>query len=157
MMTYIKSIFMMLVATAGIAFGQTDEGGNPVVEAERVQFTKEAQEAITMGAKVPHIRFKVDPEYTKEAFKAKLQGLVGLYLTIDTQGNPTNIHIDRSLGMGLDEKAVEAVKQWVFQPATNKDGVPIEWKAHIDIAFHYYKRQTKYKNDTTLQVLSPGD
>lgn len=80
------------------------------------------------------VRFKIDPEYTKQARKAKLQGLVGLALVVDTQGNPTEVRIVRSLGMGLDEKAVEAVGKWLFNPAMN-DGHPVKYSATIDVSF----------------------
>jgi protein TonB len=63
-----------------------------------------------------------------------VQGLVALSLTVDTQGNPQNIQVIRSLEKGLDEKAVEAVKKWVFFPGT-KDGVPVPTKATIDVSF----------------------
>ena len=84
------------------------------------------------------VRFKVDPEYTKEARKAKLQGLVVLGLIVDTQGNPTQIRVLRSLGMGLDEKSVKAVRKWAFYPAM-QDGQPVKYLAAIDVSFKLVK------------------
>jgi protein TonB len=82
----------------------------------------------------PRIRFKVEPEYTRKALRKKLQGLIVVDLTVDTEGNPKDIHVVRSLGMGLDEKAVEAVKKWVFFPAT-KDGTPVDSPITVDVSF----------------------
>lgn len=84
--------------------------------------------------KPPEIRFDIQPEYTKAARKAKLQGFVTLSLIVDKQGNPREIHVIRPLGKGLDENAVEALKKWVFFPAT-KDGAPIDYKAQVDVTF----------------------
>ena len=58
----------------------------------------------------------MEPEYSEEARKAKYQGTVLLYIEVDTDGRATNIRVVRSLGLGLDEKAIEAVKKWKFKP-----------------------------------------
>jgi TonB family protein len=94
--------------------------------------------AMFAQTKGPQVRFKIEPEYTKQARKAKLQGLVAVSFTVDTQGNPKDIRVVRSLGKGLDEKAVEALKKWVFYPAT-KDGAPIDYKATVDFSFKLEK------------------
>jgi TonB family protein len=78
--------------------------------------------------------YKPEPEYTKQALKAKLQGNVMLAVVVDVDGKAKNIQVVRSLGMGLDEKAVEAVATWMFKPGV-KDGVPVPVKANIDVHF----------------------
>jgi protein TonB len=65
--------------------------------------------------------FKVDPQYSEEARQAKFGGSVLLSVTVDSAGYARDISVIRSLGMGLDEKAIEAVSKWRFAPAT-KDG-----------------------------------
>jgi TonB family protein len=77
---------------------------------------------------------KVEPEYSEEARKAKYQGTVLLYIEVDPSGRPTNIRVQRSLGLGLDEKAVEAVRQWKFKPGY-KDGKPVTVAATIEVNF----------------------
>jgi TonB family protein len=67
---------------------------------------------------------KVEPDYTAEARNAKYQGTVLLYVEIDPTGTAQNIRVQRSLGLGLDEKAIEAVKKWRFK-AGQKDGRPV--------------------------------
>jgi TonB family protein len=86
------------------------------------------------GVTSPVLRWKKEPEYSEEARKAKHQGTVLLYVEIDPSGRATNIRVQRSLGLGLDEKAIEAVKQWKFKPGY-KDGKPVLVAATIEVNF----------------------
>ncbi len=74
------------------------------------------------------------PTYTQEALDAKLEGAVLLSFTVETDGTPSEIIVLRSLGKGLDEKAVECLQQWRFHPATNSLG-PIPSKVRAEISF----------------------
>ena len=85
----------------------------------------------------PRPIYDPEPEYSEEARKVKQQGTVILSLIVDAQGRPRNIHIARALGMGLDEKAVEAVSKWKFNPGT-KDGKPVAVKINVEVAFRLY-------------------
>ncbi len=86
------------------------------------------------GSKPPVLIFKKEPEYSEVARKAKYQGSVILYLEVDETGQPTNIKVLRSLGLGLDEKAIEAVKQWRFKPGT-ENGVPVTMPTQVKVDF----------------------
>jgi TonB family protein len=86
------------------------------------------------GVTAPTLQHKVEPEYSEEARKAKFQGTVVLYIEVDTTGKATNIHVLRSLGLGLDEKAMEAVKKWTFIPG-KKNGVPVTVQATVEVNF----------------------
>jgi TonB family protein len=77
---------------------------------------------------------KVEPEYSEEARKAKYQGVVLLYVEVDPSGKAVNIRVLHSLGLGLDEKAMEAVKKWRFKPGV-KDGRPVTVQAQIEVNF----------------------
>jgi len=86
------------------------------------------------GVTAPALLYKVEPEYSEEARKAKYQGTVILYVEVDPTGKAVNARIMRSLGLGLDEKAIEAVKKWKFKPGY-KDGKPVTVAATIEVNF----------------------
>jgi TonB family protein len=82
----------------------------------------------------PALITKVEPEYSEEARKAKYSGVVRLSVVIDEHGVPTDIHVTGPLGLGLDEKAVEAVQKWRFRPGL-KNGKPVKVRASIEVSF----------------------
>jgi TonB family protein len=86
------------------------------------------------GVSAPIPIYKPEPEYSEEARKAKFQGTVMLAIVVDVDGKAKNIQVVRSLGMGLDEKAVEAVAKWRFKPGS-KDGKPVPVKANVEVNF----------------------
>jgi protein TonB len=85
----------------------------------------------------PELTYKVDPEFSEEARKAKFSGNVQVYLWIDEQGNPSHVKVIRGVGMGLDEKAVEAVRQYKFKPAM-QNGKPVKVDLYIDVNFQIF-------------------
>jgi len=89
------------------------------------------------GVSAPKVLFDPDPEYSEEARKAKYQGVVVLWLVVGPDGKPQQIRVQRSLGMGLDEKAIEAVKQWRFEPA-KKDGQAVPVQINVEVNFRLY-------------------
>jgi TonB family protein len=86
------------------------------------------------GVSSPQLLTKVEPEYSEEARKAKFQGTVLLYVEVDEKGLPRNIRVIRPLGLGLDQKAIEAVEKWKFIPG-KKDGKPVAVQAQIEVNF----------------------
>jgi TonB family protein len=86
------------------------------------------------GVSAPAPIYRADPVYSEEARVAKLQGAVLLQVVIDENGVPQEIKIVRSLGLGLDQKAIEAVQKWRFKPAY-KDGTPVSVSVNIEINF----------------------
>ena len=89
------------------------------------------------GVSAPRAVFTPDPEYSEEARKAKFQGTCVLWLIVGADGHPRDIKIARTLGLGLDEKAIEAVKQWKFEPAM-KDGKPVSVQINVEVSFRLY-------------------
>jgi bla regulator protein blaR1 len=85
----------------------------------------------------PKLIFAPDPEYTEKARKAKYQGACVLALIVDEQGNPQRVLVVRHLGMGLDRKAVEAVRQYRFSPAM-LGGKPVKVEVNIEVNFRIY-------------------
>ncbi len=86
------------------------------------------------GVSQPILVKKVEPEYSEEARKAKFQGTVILSIIVDEAGLPRNIRVLRPLGLGLDEKAIEAVQKWRFR-AAYKDGKPVAVYANVEVNF----------------------
>lgn len=89
------------------------------------------------GVSAPKVVYQPDPEYSEEARKAKFQGTCVLSLVVGPDGRPRDIRIARSLGLGLDEKAIEAVKNWRFEPAV-KDGKPVAVAINVEVDFRLY-------------------
>lgn len=89
------------------------------------------------GVTAPKPIFDPEPEYSEEARKAKYQGTVVLSLVVGPDGIPRDISVNRSVGLGLDEKAIEAVKTWRFDPG-KKDGRPVAVYANVEVNFHLY-------------------
>ena len=82
----------------------------------------------------PELRDRVEPDYSDEARIARHEGMVLLQVLIDSEGQARSFRLLRSLGLGLDEKAVEAIRQWTFRPA-RKDGRRVAVVATIEIEF----------------------
>ena len=89
------------------------------------------------GISAPRAVSTPDPEYTEEARLAKTQGKCVLWMIVDDTGRPRDIRVVRGLGYGLDAKAIEAVRQWRFQPAM-RDGKPVNVQISVEVGFHLY-------------------
>lgn len=89
------------------------------------------------GVSAPKAVYSPDPEYSEEARKAKYQGVCVLWLVVGPDGKPRDIKVARTLGLGLDEKAIEAVKTWRFDPAI-KDGKPVAVQINVEVQFRLY-------------------
>ncbi|MDR3749745.1 MAG: energy transducer TonB [Acidobacteriota bacterium] len=89
------------------------------------------------GVSAPRALDTPDPEYSEEARKAKYQGTCLLWLIVGADGRPHDVKVARALGMGLDERAIEAVKNWKFQPAM-KDGKPVAVQINVEVNFRLY-------------------
>ena len=73
-------------------------------------------------------------EAPSDAMRAKVQGTVVLALEIDAEGKPRNIRVQQGLGLGLDEKAIEAVRRWKFR-AGYQNGKPVTTGALVEVNF----------------------
>jgi protein TonB len=87
------------------------------------------------GVAAPLLIHSVDPEFTDEARRVRFQGVSSLQIVVDAQGNVQRAKVLHPIGMGLDQKAIEAVKQYKFKPAMLQGrAVPVE--VNIEISFH---------------------
>jgi periplasmic protein TonB len=89
------------------------------------------------GVAAPQLVYAVDPEFSDEARRAKYQGICIVTLIVDAQGNPQRVQVVHHLGMGLDQKAVAAVKQYRFKPATLQ-GKPVPVEVNVEVNFRIY-------------------
>jgi protein TonB len=89
------------------------------------------------GVSAPVLVTQVDPEFSEEARKAKVAGIVVVNLIVDQNGLPKNVRVVQGIGMGLNEKAVEAVKQYKFKPAM-ENGKPVAVEMNIEVNFQIF-------------------
>src|SRR6185437_8348621 len=90
------------------------------------------------GVGVPVCLYCPIPQYSDEARKAKYQGTVVLQVTITTDGKAINISVVKGPGLGLEEKAIEAVKGWKFKPAVGPAGKAVATIVPIEVTFRLY-------------------
>ena len=107
----------------GDGYGQKDGSG---VEGITARYASDATR--------PALIYKVEPEYSEEARKVRLQGEVVLSIEVDPRGTPQNISVVQSLGLGLDERAIAAVSRWRFRPGYS-DGKAVVTPAMIHVTF----------------------
>lgn len=89
------------------------------------------------GVTSPRVIYAPDPEFSEEARKAKYQGIVVLSIVVGPDGRAHDIRIQRSLGLGLDEKAINAIRRWKFDPG-RKDGTPVAVMANVEVSFRLF-------------------
>ncbi len=78
--------------------------------------------------------YQPDPQYSEEARKAKYSGVVTVEIIVDTQGNVRDAQVIKPVGLGLDEKALEAVRAWKFKPGL-RNGVPVATRVLVEVSF----------------------
>jgi protein TonB len=89
------------------------------------------------GVSPPVVLFAPEPEFSEEARKAKVAGNVLVYLQVDATGHPTHIRVLKGIGLGLDEKAMEAVRQYKFKPAM-ENGKPVTVEMNVEVNFQIF-------------------
>jgi protein TonB len=89
------------------------------------------------GVSAPQVLFAPEPEFSEEARKAKVAGNVLVYLQVDPSGKPIHVRVIRGIGLGLDEKAMEAVRQYKFKPAM-ENGHPVTVEMNVEVNFQIF-------------------
>ncbi len=90
------------------------------------------------GVSPPVPTFTPEAEFSDEARRAKYQGVCLIQMIVDAQGNPQNPRVVRPLGMGLDEKALEAVRRYKFKPALLNGRTPVPVMITVEVNFRLY-------------------
>ncbi len=112
----------------------TDAGGTGAQSATGASNPTTSPLRIGKEVKAPKVLSSPDPDYPEVARRAGYGGTVVLWLIVDTDGSPKDVKVQRSLGMGLDRAAYEAVRRWRFQPAT-KNGQPVPVMINVEVNF----------------------
>src|SRR6202140_3469011 len=94
------------------------------------------------GVSAPKAIYAPDPEFSEKALAANYGGTCVLRLVVGPDGKPRDIRVLQTLGLGLDEKAIEAVKNWRFEPSM-KDGKPVDVQVNVEIVFHSHGEKTR--------------
>ena len=89
------------------------------------------------GVTAPQLTYGPEPAFSEKALKAKFQGTVVLCVVVGPDGRTHDIRIQKSLGMGLDEQAIEAIGRWMFEPS-RKNGVAVAVLIDIELNFRLY-------------------
>ena len=122
---------------------QTPQSDETSVTELRIQVDKTSDTVLRIkvyrasdeGVRAPRLIHKVEPDYTDQARDAKtVQGKVVLAIEVGPDGRAHNIQVIRSLDEGLDNNAIEAVRQWEFKPGT-KDGEPVTVRANVEVNY----------------------
>jgi len=86
----------------------------------------------------PKLLKKVNPIYPPAMKESRVSGTVVLRIHIDKDGRPQSVEVTKSVAPELDQAAVDAVKQWQWEPAS-KAGTPVDVWTDITIRFHLEK------------------
>lgn len=92
---------------------------------------------IGAGVTAPRVLYAPNPDFSEEARKNRYQGTVVLSIVVGPDGRAHNVRVERSLGMGLDDKAIEAIARWKFEPG-RKNGIAVAVLANIEVNFRLY-------------------
>lgn len=87
------------------------------------------------GVTPPRATYVAVPQYSEEARRKRIEGVVLLSTLVTEQGSPTDVRVEKGVGYGLDENAARAVSQYRFQPATDPDGKPVAVRVHVEVSF----------------------
>jgi len=126
-----------LVAAASCVNAQDQSSGNA-----QTQPGSETVFKIGHGVTAPRVIHQSFPEFSEQARAAHYQGTCVLSLVVGADGKPRDVKVTQPLGMGLDEKAVESVSTWRFEPA-QKDGKPVAVAIAVDVDFHLYGKNDR--------------
>lgn len=151
---------LLLGAFASLTYAQY--GSDPSMPPPPEVQDHEVSDPLASAAR-PHIEdssppiliSKIEPTYSEEARAACYQGSMYLSLVVDATGNPRDIHVLRHVGLGLDEKAVEAVSKWQFKPGT-RGGQPVATTAQVAVNFHLsgcINEAIKSASDLRVQIM----
>jgi TonB family protein len=117
------------------AFNDGLTGGSEFLDQTTAGSRRQVYSAGKDGVGYPTCAYCPNPKYSDQALKAKFEGSVRLDAVITPEGRATKIKVVKEPGLGLGEKAIEAVKEWKFKPAAGPDGTPVAVDVPIEVSF----------------------
>ncbi len=131
--------FIAALIFSGLAAAQDKPAPSPVPPSQTTPSEDSTVYHIGGGVKPPRPIYVPDPEFTEEEKKnpdkAQYTGVVVLSMIVTGDGKPKDIKVAKSFRPDLDDRAVEVVRTWKFDPAT-KDGKPVMVKIMVEVHFH---------------------
>jgi len=109
---------------------------------ESLQAAQNNANGLRQGDSPPAPVNNIEAEYSDNARRHKIQGIVLISLLVNEDGIPIDLSVTKGLGHGLDEKALDAVSQYRFRPAM-RDGVPIKFRLIVEVNFQLYDRKAQ--------------
>jgi TonB family protein len=113
--------------------------GGPYNEKDMIRGVAVLALASLLSAAPARLKKHVEPGYSEEARKAHVSGVVVLSVTIGADGRVRNVKVLKSLGHGLDDNAVQAIRAWEFDPATDEQGNGVESTIPIECHFSFVR------------------
>jgi TonB family protein len=139
-----------VLCTVDLVWGSTNLSAQGLQWAVAQMSASPAPDRVRNLASSPVVVYRgTDPSYTEEARTAGLQGTVQVSFMIGEDGVPQNLRVINPLGHGLDEKAIDAVSQWRFQPIV-LNGKPIRGGSTISVTFSLNQAQGRQRLDDGL-------
>ena len=129
-----REFTIALIALLPVSFA-TAQQPTPPTDATAPTQANEPIHKVGGHISAPEVKHRVPAQYTDEAKRANYEGVCLIGLIVNAQGNPVNVHVVRPLGMGLDEKAIEAIKQYKFKPAMKNGKTPVPVMVTIEVDF----------------------
>ncbi len=138
-----REFTIALIALLPVSFGaaqQPTPPSDPTAPAQANEAPDTRTGLYKVGGRIspPEVLHSVNAEFSDEARRAKYQGVCLISLVVDAEGNPQNLRVVRPLGMGLDEKAMEAIQQYKFKPAMKDGTTPVPTMITIEVDFRLY-------------------
>ena len=136
-----REFAIALIALLSVPFAAAQQPAQqPAPPSDPTAPTQANEPIYKIGGRIsaPVIKHRVMAQFTDEARRAKYQGICLISLIVDAQGNPQNVRVARALGMGLDQKALEAVRQYKFKPAMKDGKTPVPSMVTIEVDFRLF-------------------
>lgn len=129
-------LLMLCAVTVGLlCAADTAKSGRPKDSGAKKQDPADIVYKPGADVKAPKLIHYVEPEFTSSSDQAFVDGIVKISTVVTQKGIPTDLHILNGLNTKEDGTAMDAVKQWRFEPGT-KNGQAVKVQVIVEVNFH---------------------